>query len=106
MIVHYLDAVKPRYFKRRCEESRGDWCDSWGTAAYFFETDQSLVPVRQVEVYDGGQRLCYGRGLVEDEYGRLGEGRVFAGTVDESDFEITASEFEEAWRIGREVEPT
>ena len=51
--------VTYRYFRRSWDESRDDEFAAWGPATYYFETDDALVPSRQIEAYDGGQRLCY-----------------------------------------------
>jgi len=48
-----------------------DAFDSWGPAVYLFEPNDDLVPVRQIEVYDGGRRLLY-----DADHGHDGARRV------------------------------
>jgi hypothetical protein len=62
-----------RYFKRSCEEKRGDQYDSWGCAIYYFEIDDSFSVVRQIEVYDNGNVLNYDQDNVKDQYGMLSD---------------------------------
>ena len=90
-----------RYFHRRWNESRGDDYDSWGGADYFFATDDDLVPTRQVEVCDAGQRLLYDSSHPEDEFGGIGVGPVFRESENGPDFEISATAFESVWVQGR-----
>ena len=85
-----------RWFKWRWEESRGDENDHWGPSTWLFEVDADSWPLRQIAIYDAGPTLRYGPDRNEDEYGRLGLGRL-----DESENwpqgEITAAEFEAIW---------
>ena len=92
--------VTYRYFRRSWDESRDDEFAAWGPATYYFETDDALVPSRQIEAYDGGQRLCYDDQHPEDEYGFLSGWRIFPEGEDEGSFEITALEFEAEWSKG------
>lgn len=86
-----------RYFRRRWDESRGDQFDHWGPADYLFETDDSMWAIRQVEIYDGGQRRRYGPGHLEDEFGGLAQTPVFASRDEPAEFEITRADFEYEW---------
>ena len=90
-----------RYFKRRWADSRGDDRDAWGASDYFFETDEELLPIRQIEVYDGGQRLLYSTDHREDDFGGLAS-VTLAGWDGEAPekFEISAAEFEAQWARG------
>lgn len=92
-----------RYFRRRWDESRGDQFSSWGPAVCLFETDGSLSALRQVEVYDGGQRLRYGPGHLADEFGSLAEGAVFGPQDDPTEYEIASAQFDSEWSQGRRV---
>jgi hypothetical protein len=92
-----------RYFRRRWDESRGDQFDSWGPAVYFFEVDEDLNPTRQIEVYEGGQRLRYGRDRVVDGYGMLSDQPL--DLADFAPFEIPSAEFDEAWSAGPVTNP-
>jgi hypothetical protein len=84
-----------RYYRRAWSESRGDQWDSWGPSVYLFETDESGLPVRQIEQYASGRTLRYGPEHAEDDYSFLSseplEAEEWVG------FAITASEFEMAW---------
>jgi hypothetical protein len=41
-----------------------------GPSLWLFETDEVGNVLRQVELYDGGQRLRYGENRLDDSYGR------------------------------------
>ena len=88
--------VPRRWFKRRWDESRGGQFDSWGAATYFFEVGNDGLPTRQVEVYDDGPTLRYGRDRTEDEFGQLGDARLDA-LEDWTGYAISAAEFEQVW---------
>jgi hypothetical protein len=59
------------YFRRRWDDTRGDEHTAWGCSEWLFETDDEFQPVRQIELYDGGQVLFYDQEHMEDEYGGL-----------------------------------
>ena len=86
-----------RYFRRGWDELRSGDHRHWGPATYYFETDSSLVALRQLEIYEGGQRLRYDSSHVEDEDGFLAFGRIFPQDEWPELFEITATEFEREW---------
>ena len=98
-----MPSMANRYFRRAWDELRSSDHASWGQATYFFETDNALIASRQVEVYDGGQRLCYDRSHREDEHGFLSDAPVFDDDEWPDLFEITAREFETEWRQGRSI---
>lgn len=83
------------YFKRRWNECRGDDFGAWGCSLWLFETDEELWPMRQIEVYEGGQVLFYDREHPDDKYGGLGEAALDPEEFDE--LRITSEEFEHAW---------
>lgn len=89
-----------RYFRRQWDEDRGNDHASWGQATYYFETDEVLVASRQIEIYDGGQRLRYDQAHPEDEHGFLSFGRIFPDDEWPELFEITATEFDKEWAKG------
>ncbi len=89
----------PRHFRRRWHESRGDEYDAWGPATYWFEVDADLSPLRQIESYDGGQRLLYHRAHTEDAFGMLGSEPLEWDP--DGPFAVTATEFEAEWSKGR-----
>jgi len=92
-----------RYFRRQWDELRSSDHASWGQATYYFETDDELIASRQIEVYDGGQRLCYDVEHPEDEHGFLDGSRVFPDDEWPELFEISARQFETEWKQGRRV---
>jgi hypothetical protein len=53
------------------DETRGDEFADWGTADYYFATDDAGVVVRQVEVYADGHVLVYDEDHHHDEFGML-----------------------------------
>lgn len=85
-----------RYYRRPWRESRGDRWDSWGASVWYFEADEKLVPIRQIEVYESGPTLRFGPDHPEDEFGALGYGTL--GDEQEwTAWEISAAEFESVW---------
>src|SRR5215210_5101555 len=93
-----------RYFKRRWDECRGDEYDSWGCSIYYFEADDQLNPVRQMEVYENGNVLKYDRNHVKDRYGGLSQCRLdLEGEEGFEPFEITGEEFETSWDAAKQI---
>ena len=88
-------AEKMKYFKRNWDETRGDEFDNWGTFIWYFETDNSGLPTKQIEVYQNGKVLKYDQLKLEDEFGRLGDQKLDLNEF--SEFEITKLEFEKIW---------
>jgi hypothetical protein len=84
-----------RYYKRPWDETRGDRYDAWGRSFWLFETDEVGNVLRQVELYDGGQRLRYDENRLDDSYGGLSEKPL--DLSDFAAFEIDATEFEAVW---------
>ncbi|AXO79856.1 hypothetical protein DZC78_05455 [Olleya aquimaris] len=84
-----------KYYKRNWEESRGDEFDNWGKSIWYFETDNSGLPTKQMEVYASGKVLKYDQTKMEDDFGGLGDQEL---DLDEfSEFEITELEFNKVW---------
>lgn len=88
-----------RFFRRAWEQVRGDKFDGWGTAVYFFETDDELWPQRQLEVYADGNVLAYDKTHVDDEFGGLSQAALEAS--DFKPFEIAQDDFDSAWKESR-----
>jgi hypothetical protein len=90
-----MEGAAMKHYRRRWDSSRGDAHDAWGSSDWYFEADGDGFPVRQMEVYDGGQVLKYDDTHVEDEYGCLGDQaldlREFSAYI------ISASDFDAAW---------
>jgi hypothetical protein len=83
------------YFKRSWDETRGDEFDSWGSSVWYFELDQEGYPVRQIELYENGNRLKYDSEKSFDDYGGLGD-----QALDLKEFQkyrIQEEEFETEW---------
>jgi hypothetical protein len=84
-----------KYYRRNWEETRGDEFDGWGKSVWYFETENSGQPTKQVEVYDNGKILKYDQTKLEDEFGGLG---IHELDLEEfAEFEITKQEFEKVW---------
>jgi len=87
------------YFKRNWNEPRGDGHDDWGTSVWYFETDQRLCVIKQIEVYVNGTILHYDREHMDDVYGGLAEKSLDAD--DFAQFAIEQAEFEQIWSSQR-----
>lgn len=84
-----------KYYKRNWDETRGDEFDNWGKSIWYFETDKSGLPIKQIEVYQNGKILKYDQTKLEDEFGGLGDQEL---DIEEySEFEISKEEFEKIW---------
>jgi hypothetical protein len=60
------------YFKRHWNESTGSSkTNDWGTAFYYFETDEKGEVLKQIQVYDSSKTLKYSNLHLEDEFGGL-----------------------------------
>ncbi|PWJ33117.1 hypothetical protein [Sediminitomix flava] len=84
-----------RYFKRKWDETRGDEFDSWGTSIWYFEVGTDGYSIKQIELYENGNRLKYDSERRFDGYGGLGDQAL---ELDEfKNFEIDKSEFYDEW---------
>lgn len=85
-----------RYYKRQWNESTGgELTDTWGTSMYYFETDQQLNVIRQIQVFEEGQVLKYTPENAEDEFGILSDQQLDNDEFEE--FAITEVEFNNTW---------
>lgn len=84
-----------RYYKRPWNDTRGDEYDAWGGSLWYLEIGQDQYPIRQMEVYENGNRLKYHPDKPFDDYGGLGTQPLDVN--DFQDFEIKKSEFEREW---------
>ena len=84
-----------RFFRRPWDELRGDAFDSWGKSTWLFDVLDDGTVVRQVELYEHGQRLRYHDAHVDDAYGGLSV--VSLDLADFERFEIGAADFEAVW---------
>lgn len=87
------------YYKRKWNETRGDEFDSWGTSTWYFEVESDGYPIRQIEVYENGNRLKYDSNKTFDDYGGLGDKGIELNEFKE--FEINRDEFEQEWNISK-----
>lgn len=84
-----------RYFKRKWDETRGDELDFWGKSTWYFEVGTDGYPIKQIELYENGNRLKYHSEKTFDDYGSLGDQAL---DMDEfKEFEIEKAEFENEW---------
>ncbi len=93
--VPATNSQKKYYFKRPWNKTRGDTYDHWGTSIWLFETKSNGEVLRQIEVYENGQKNKYCKDHQEDKYGGLS---IYA--LDLPDFEafkIKKIEFERVW---------
>lgn len=85
-----------KYFKRNWDETTGDeLTDDWGKSVYYFETDNEMNVLRQIEKYENGKHLKYDSEYLEDKYGGLSE--VQLELAEFSEFEIGKEEFNQVW---------
>ena len=83
------------HFKRHWDAQRGDQYSDWGTATYFFETDEAGDVKRQMEIYENGRVMKYDEAKPGDDFGGLA-----VHELDLQDFQpflITEDEFTQAW---------
>lgn len=85
------------YYKRKWNETKGHEFDSWGTSIWYFEVGNDGFPIRQIELYDNGNRLKYDSDKAFDDYGGLGDQALDLDELKE--FEIEQDEFEIEWNI-------
>ncbi len=85
-----------RYFKKNWEETTGDeLTDDWGVSIFYFETDDSLNVLKQIQIFENGNILKYDELNNEDEFGAMAD-----QSLEEEEFldcEITKEEFYNIW---------
>ena len=85
-----------RYFKKNWEETTGDeLTDDWGVSIFYFETDDSLNVLKQIQIFENGNILKYDELNNEDEFGAMAD-----QSLEEEeflDFEIPKEEFYNIW---------
>jgi len=88
--------MKNRYFKKIWNETTGvDVTDSWGNSIFYFETDDNLDVVKQIQVFENGKILKYDEQNYEDEYGFLADQPLEIEDFEEE--EISKINFYEIW---------
>jgi hypothetical protein len=85
-----------RYFKKNWEETTGDeLTDDWGFSIFYFETDDSLNVLKQIQIFENGNILKYDELNNEDEFGAMAD-----QSLEEEEFldcEISKEEFYNIW---------
>ena len=85
-----------KYFKKFWNESTGDeLTDSWGNSTYYFETDENLNVLKQIQIFQNGNILKYDDQNLEDQFGFLTD-----QPLDYNDFlenEISEIQFYNIW---------
>ncbi|MFN3773657.1 hypothetical protein [Cloacibacterium normanense] len=85
-----------RYFKKNWEETTGDeLTDDWGVSIFYFETDDSLNFLKQIQIFENGNILKYDELNNEDEFGAMAD-----QSLEEEEFldcEISKEEFYNIW---------
>lgn len=64
--------MNKKYFKKFWNESSGDeLTNSWGNSTYYFETDEDLNILKQVQIFQNGNILKYDDRNLENQFGFL-----------------------------------
>ena len=89
--------MKHRYFKKIWNETTGDEeTDSWGNSTYYFETDENLNVLKQIQIFENDNILKYDEQNFEDQYGFLTDQPLAIEDFD--DREISEIDFYEVWK--------
>jgi hypothetical protein len=91
------------YLKCRWEDDLGDACGGWGGSWWCFEVRTDGYASRQVQVFDNGRCLRYGRDHLNDEFGGLADQPVICPGMPVA-MTITPDEFESAWSFAKPSE--
>ena len=85
-----------RYLKKKWEETTGnELTDDWGVSIFYFETDDSLNVLKQIQIFENGNILKYDELNNEDEFGAMAD-----QSLEEEEFldcEISKEEFYNIW---------
>lgn len=79
------------YYKQFWNETREDEFNSWGSSIWFFEVGADNFPIRQLELYENGNRLKYHDSKPFDDFGGLGDQALETTnliTINKNEFEI------------------
>lgn len=89
--------MKNRYFKKFWNETTADEAtDSWGNSTYYFETDENLNVLKQVQIFENKKILKYDEQNLEDGYGFLTDQPLEIEDFDDN--EISEIDFYEIWK--------
>ena len=84
------------YYKRYWDETTGEeLTDNWGTSIYYFETNEELSVIRQIQIFKHGAVLKYSVDFPLDEFGMLSDQQF--DQIEFQKFAITETEFTTAW---------
>lgn len=84
------------YFKRYWGESTGEKSTkSWGTSTFYLVTDHDGSVIRQIQVFQNGNKLKYDQLHLEDDFGGLADQQLDINEFNE--FKIEREEFERMW---------
>ena len=88
--------MNSKYFKKFWDESTGEeLTDSWGSSTYYFETDENLNVIKQIQKFENGKVLKYDKHNIEDEFGFLSDQSLENDEF--NDDEIQKNEFYIIW---------
>ena len=88
--------MKNRYFKLFWDETTKDeLTDSWGKSTYYFEIDESLKVIKQIQFFENHKKLKYDEKNHEDKYGFLTDQTL--EIKDFEDNEISEIDFYKIW---------
>jgi uncharacterized protein (DUF433 family) len=86
-----------KYFCRPWPEATGEpLTNDWGASDYYFETDDQLIVLRQMQTFASGQVLKYDTEYLDDQYGGLS--KVPLDAQDFASYQVNAQIFEEKWQ--------
>ncbi len=84
------------FYKRYWAETTGEEStNDWGTSTYYFETDNELNVVRQMQVFEKGHILKYNEDFLEDQFGMLSDQPL--DEIEFEEFKISQEEFNILW---------
>ncbi len=84
-----------KYFKRFWDKTEGELHLGWGSCTFYFETDDTLYPTRQINHFEFGKVLKYDSINFHDEFGMIADHAL--DLTEFKEFEISKDEFEAAW---------
>ncbi|WP_452598188.1 hypothetical protein [Pontimicrobium sp. MEBiC01747] len=84
-----------KYFKRQRKNLREGECSSWGDYTCYYETSKRGLPLREIQVYENGNRLQYDLENESDDYGHLRHKLV--NFSEYLKYQIKANEFQKEW---------
>jgi uncharacterized protein (DUF433 family) len=85
------------YFCRPWSETTSEpLTNDWGTSVYYFETDNLMNVLRQLEVFANGRVLKYDTEYTDDQFGGLSE--VVLDAQEFAPYKISPKVFEDHWQ--------